>query len=250
MYASFVGKICCRIGVRPLQAVTGEPAGGFPFWMPNPTPILRRGPRPATMRTRSALLNARRRQLLLAAVLLPIVAAVACSSPTGTDAVLASLVEQQYRFACGAWAPGPPLVERALLDLRLWQIDTASAPTPALVAAIEAAGGRVVYRFHGPMVRAELNLAAVPRLTGPRGPLNSATTVVDPSVHDVRLIVMLEHDLAEADLQAVAALGGRVTHEYHAIEGYAVEIADARVPEVRVLPGVKFAGFNATFCLD
>lgn len=201
------------------------------------------------MRTRSALLGSRLRQLL-AAVLLTILAAVACSSPTGTDAELAGLVEQHYRFVCGAWAPGPPLVERALLDLRLWQIDTASAPAPALVAAIEAAGGRVVYRFHGPMVRAELNLAAVPRLAGPRGPLNSATTVVAPSLHDVTLIVMLDHDLAEDDLQAVAALGGRVTHEYHTIEGYAVEIGDARVPEVRALPGVKLAGFNATFCLD
>ena len=201
------------------------------------------------MRTRSALRGSRRRHLL-AAVLVTIVVPVACSSPSGTDAVLARLLDHHYRFACGTWAPGSPVVDRALLDLRLWQIDTASAPAPALVGAIEAAGGRIVYRFHGPMVRAELNLAAVPALAGPRGPLNSATTAVDPSLHDVTLIVMLDHDLAEADLQAVAALGGRVTHEYHTFEGYAVDIADARVPDVRALPGVKFAGFTATFCLD
>ena len=198
---------------------------------------------------RSAIPGARPPQLM-AAVLLTVVAAVACSSATDTDAAPATVLQQHYRFACGAWAPGPPAAERALLDLQLWQIDTASAPAPALVRAIEASGGRVLYRFHGPMVRAELNLAAMPRLAGPGGPLSSATTVVDPSVHDVTLIVMLDHDLAEADLQAVAALGGRVTHQYHAIGGYAVAIADARVPEVRALRGVKFAGFDGTVCLD
>ena len=176
--------------------------------------------------------------------------AIGCSSPTDTDAQLARIIEQHYRFACGAWSPSRPLDGRALLDLRLWQESTDSAPAPALVRAIEAAGGRVVYRFHGPMVRAELDVAAVPGLAWPRGPLNFAAAVVDPSSHPVTLIVMLDHDLADADLQAVEALGGRVTHEYHTLEGYAVEIDDARVPEVRALPGLRPPGFSATGCLN
>lgn len=199
------------------------------------------------MRTRSHALAALARPLL-AAGLLAGLAAVGCSSPTRTDAPLEHLTEQ-YRFACEAWAPGAPPVRRALFDLRLWQIDTATAPATQLVEAIEAVGGRVVYRFHGPMVRAELDVAAVPGLFGARGALNSALTVVDPTSHDVTLLVLLTGNLTADDLRAVEALGGRITNELHAIGGYAVVIDDTRVPAVRALPGVAFAGFNGTGCL-
>ena len=168
-----------------------------------------------------------------------------CSSPTGTDAPVVTFTEASYRFACRAWTPGPPPATRTLLDLRLSQIDTASEPAAQLVDAIEAVGGRVIYRFNGPQVRVELDVAAVPRLAW----LNSAVTVAEPDTHDVTLIVMLTHDLTVTDLQAVAALGGRVTREFHALEGYVVIIDDARVPEVRALPGVALAGFDAIGCL-
>ena len=138
---------------------------------------------------------------------------------------------------------------RALFDLRLWQDGIETGPAPAFVAAIQAAGGRITYRFHGPMVRAELDPQAVPRLAAAQV-LNAANTVADPDVHDVTLVVLLSHDLSAEDLAAAQALGGRITHEYHALEGYAVVIDDARVPDLRALPGVDLASFNAVFCLD
>jgi len=176
-------------------------------------------------------------------------AAVSCVSSTATDVPRELPVGQQYSFTCGRWSPGSPAVDRALFDLRLWQDGIESGPAPAFVEAIEAAGGRIVYTFHGPMLRAELDPQAVPALASARV-LNAANTVADSDVHDVTLVVLLSHNLSAEDLAAAQALGGRITHEYHALEGYAVVIDDARVPDLRALPGVKVAGFNAVFCLD
>ena len=176
-------------------------------------------------------------------------AAVSCVSSTATDVPRELPVGQQYSFTCGRWSPGSPAVDRALFDLRLWQDGIESGPAPAFVEAIEAAGGRIVYTFHGPMLRAELDPQVVPALASARV-LNAANTVADSDVHDVTLVVLLSHNLSAEDLAAAQALGGRITHEYHALEGYAVVIDDARVPDLRALPGVKLAGFNAVFCLD
>jgi hypothetical protein len=171
--------------------------------------------------------------------------ALGCASPGAPDKPV-ELVTSQYQFACRAWTPSAPPVTRTLIDVRLAQIDTAQRPAADLVRAVVAAGGRIVYEFHGPMVRAELDVAAVPSLAA----LNSAITVVQPDSHDVSLIVMLSHNLTDADLQAVEALGGRVIRRFDSIDGYSVVIDDAKVPAVRGLPGVTLAGFDAMGCID
>lgn len=60
---------------------------------------------------------------------------------------------------------------------------------------------------------------------------------------------MLDHDLTRTDLDAAEALGGRITNEFHAVEGYVVVIDDSLVPRVRALPGIKSSGFNGIGCL-
>lgn len=178
-------------------------------------------------------------------------ATAACEATTATTSnAPLELLATEHRFASGAWQPASPPATRTLIDLRFWKDGIATEPAPEDVAAVEAAGGRIVHRFHGPMARAELDISAVPGLAWPRGPLNSAATVPDPGAFEIALIVMLDHDLTADDLRAVEALGGRVTHEYHALEGYAVVIDDARVPEVRGLPGVELAGFSAVYCVQ
>src|SRR5437867_3595562 len=135
-------------------------------------------------------------------------ALVGCSELTVVQTPPVQLTDKVYGFACSHWAnSAPPPVARTLFDLRLWQESTETQPAPALVAAIEGAGGRVVYSFHGPMIRAELDVAAVPTLYGAGSALNYAATVTDPGAHDVTLIVMLNHDLTDKDLNAAPAVG-------------------------------------------
>lgn len=185
---------------------------------------------------------------LAAAHVLVLLTINGCGSPTDGDAELVELIIHPYRFACGEWTPSPPRVERATFDLRLNQSGTDTAPSPALIAAIEAEGGHVVYRFNGPMVRAELNVGAVPRLTYAGGPVNAATVVTALSQRTVTLRVVLDREVGDVDLRAVEALGGRVTHVHHSFHAYVAEIDDARVPELRVLPGVHVVSFVAVYC--
>jgi hypothetical protein len=167
-----------------------------------------------------------------------------CTSPT-VDAP-AVVLRDTYVFACGRWTPASPPATRTLLDVRSWQNSADDAPAPEILNAIRLAGGRVVYQFHGPMVRAELDVAALSKLQD----VNFAQTVGDPGAHPVRLLVMLSHDLTPADLQAVEALGGRVTSQWDSLDGYAVVIDDARVPDVRALPGVRSTEFDGVGCFN
>jgi hypothetical protein len=167
-----------------------------------------------------------------------------CTSPT-VDAP-AVVLRDTYVFACGRWTPASPPATRTLLDVRSWQNSADDAPAPEILNAIRLAGGRVVYQFHGPMVRAELDVAALSKLQD----VNFAQTVGDPGAHPVRLLVMLSHDLTPADLQAVEALGGRVTSQWDSLDGYAVVIDDSRVPDVRALPGVRSTEFDGVGCFN
>lgn len=168
-----------------------------------------------------------------------------CASPTDAVAPVVTFPNAAYLFACNAWTPASPPTTRTLLDIRSMQSSADLEPSRDLVMAIERAGGRVVYRYHGPMVRAELDVAAVARLH-----VNFAQTVADADAHDVRLIVRLTHPVTTADVQAVQALGGQVLSQWTIIDGYALVIDDARVPDVRALPGVASASFDGVFCAN
>ena len=169
-----------------------------------------------------------------------------CTRPTDADTPVVVFPDAAYLFACNAWTPVPPPATRTLLDIRSSQNGTDLEPSVELVRAIERAGGRVVYRYNGPMVRAELNVAAVARLPV----VDFAQTAADPDAHDVRMIVLLSHPVTAADVQAVEALGGRVLSQWTVINGYGVVIDDARVRDVRALPGVASTSFDAMYCLQ
>lgn len=174
-----------------------------------------------------------------------VLGASGCTSPTDAAAPVVILPDATYLFACSAWTPGPPPTTRTLLDIRSWQNSRDPEPSAELVKAIELAGGRAVHRYNGPMVRAELDVAAVARLHA-----NFAQSVADPDSHDVHVIVMLTHPVSAADVQAVEALGGRVLTQWTIVDGYAAVIDDSGVPALRALPGVASASFDGIYCLE
>jgi hypothetical protein len=65
--------------------------------------------------------------------------------------------------------------------------------------------------------------------------------------YTVRFIVLLGHPRTAADVAAVESLGGRIVTLRST--GYTVDIDDARIPDVRALPGVGVTEFQAVLCV-
>lgn len=173
--------------------------------------------------------------------------ALACSSTAEPRSGPAPLVSGEYIYGpCTAtWLPATPPISRTVVDF-VFAAD-GTGPTPEEIGAIEHAGGIVRYRFHVPVVRADIDVDAVPRVVGSSA--RFARTVPDTSARDVQLIVMLDHPLGESDINSVQALGGTVLRRYDAIHGYLTQINDAAVPLIRALPGVTGASFNTIGCI-
>ena len=178
--------------------------------------------------------------------------ALACTRSTEPrPAVPTELLSTTYRFGpcVHAWEPAVPPAGRTVVDFYYGSEGTGAGQ--AQIAAIERAGGIVTYAFHLPLVRAEVDLDAVPGLIQPlpgAGPYY-AITVTEPASHDVSVIVTLDHAVTDADIAAVEALGGRVGFRYTVINGYSLEIDDATIPRLRALAGVRDVELNLTACL-
>jgi hypothetical protein len=190
------------------------------------------------------------RPVVASLVALILASAAGCSDATAPPAPV-ELLTQPYSFGpCGnGWHPVVPPASRTVVDVRLLDDGRSTAPAPAQVAAVERAGGRILRRFNIGMVRAELDVAAVPSLFGRDPVANYVETVTDLTRHDVLLIVFLSRDLTDAHVAAVESIGGRVTSRLDALEGYIVEISDDAVPRVRGLPDVQSVGANSYLCI-
>ena len=186
----------------------------------------------------------------------PMVAALALACthsteprPAGPTVVLATT----YRFGpcVQAWEPSAPPVGRTVVDFYYGSEGTGAGQ--AQIFAIQRAGGVVTYPFHLPLLRAEVDVDAIPRLmqqgSGGTGPYY-AITVPEPSNHDVSVIVTLDHPVTDADIASAQALGGRVGFRYTVINGYSLQIDDTAIPRLRALSGVKDVELNLTACLD
>ena len=172
-----------------------------------------------------------------------------CSDLFGPRARVELLTEEYTFGPCGGdWYPGVPPATRTVVDVRLAEDGRATAPSVGHVFAVRRAGGRIVHRFNVAMVRAEIDVAAVPRLFGPNGVANYVETVRDMSRRNVTLIVFLSRDLTDADVAAVESLGARVLSRLDALEGYIVEVPDEAIPAVRALPGVQSVGADSYLC--
>lgn len=178
--------------------------------------------------------------------------ALACTRSTEPrPAAPTEVLSATYRFGpCVlAWEPAVPPVSRTVVDFYYGADGTGAGQ--AQIAAIQRAGGVVTHAFHLPLLRAEVDVEAVPeliqaRLSGP-GPYY-AITVADPASHDVSVIVMLDHPVTDADIATVDALGGRVGFRYTVINGYSLQIDDAAIPRLRALSGVTDVELDLTGC--
>jgi hypothetical protein len=171
-------------------------------------------------------------------------------SPTAPD-VSQYVVNGSYTFGCGNWGlRGVPPVERALLDIGV--NGSQDHPDASAVAALEAAGGQTVYRFHGAFVRMAINVRQVQPLgmwpADPPSLIVWARTVSDPSSHVVDLTVRLDHPgPTDEELRAIADAGGTPSFVFSSSAYLGVRVDDPRIPAIAALPHVVSTAIQPAF---
>jgi hypothetical protein len=174
----------------------------------------------------------------------------ACTSTTETRTI--SVFSAVYRFGPCAltWSPSAPPSGRTVVDFYFGS--DGSGPTSAEAQAIERGGGAVGHRFNVPIVRAVIDVKAVPALIGmPPAGAYYAATVTDPSTATVQVAVLLDHPPGDADIARAVALGGQNVRRYDSSNLFTVDVDDALIPRLRAVPGVTHVEFNGAFvCLD
>jgi len=163
------------------------------------------------------------------------------------------LGNQAYILACGAWSPTTPPVTRTLVDATL--AGEGNTVTESEVQALQRSGGEIIHRFTvGRMVRVAIDVSRLLPLHkhGPfyaGGFLSHATTVSKPALFEIAVGVSLDHIPTDNDIAAAEKLGGRLRVRATTLGFYSVDIEDARVQELRALPGVLRVSAIAHFCI-
>jgi hypothetical protein len=184
-----------------------------------------------------------RRLLLIGA---GIVFASCGSGSTTSPSFPAVLLTTAYTLAC-QWTPSTPTVARAVFDVQVPGDDTRPASNSA-VMALTSAGARIDYLFHGPDIRAEIDVTTLTRLWQSQV-VTFAASVSDLSNHDVIVFVTYSRPVTTDDQQSLVALGTTIRRVLsHALNGVELSIDDAKAPAIASLPGVTLVEYDTSFC--
>ena len=124
----------------------------------------------------------------------------------------------------------------------------AAAARDRLVAAVQAAGGRVLYQFRVALVRAELDTGAVRALVkGPAAIANAAFTVPDTTKFDANVQIFYDRAITDADKDTLRTLG---VVEVDQMPDPVLEasVPDSLIPRIGALPGVQFVRATGWGC--
>ena len=155
-------------------------------------------------------------------------------------------------YACGRWTPSQtPTAGWVLVDVhfgRRADTDPLDRPRDADVALVGRFGGRVVHRFHAPVVRAWMETARIPDLAA-AGHFVAVLDVPDPARYDVPVIASYRGPVTDADVRAFERLGGLVTRRFDVSPLVAGWIPDHSMPGLRREAAVDFVELNSIGCV-
>ena len=135
-----------------------------------------------------------------------------------------------------------------IVDLSLHAGQFNRAPNAADIRAVEAAGGRVLYRFRVALLRAELDTGAVRALVNDSsGIADAAFTVPDSSKFDASVQIFYKRPIIDHDEEALRHLGVYDVTRMP-IPVLLTFVPDSLIPRIAALPGVDFVRATAWGC--
>lgn len=178
--------------------------------------------------------------------------------PPDTSLDPSRLVVGQYMATpCAFTAWGDQLAH--LRDRREWAlVDIAfgrstaeepdNGPSEDDVALVASHGGRVLYAFHLPIVRARMMLSRIPDLVR-EGYWITVREVPNAARYDVELSVGFTRPLADADTEMFESLGGRVTYRWEFTNAIAGVLPDRSIAHYQQRSDVEWVEANGVACL-
>jgi len=121
-------------------------------------------------------------------------------------------------------------------------------PSQREIDLVRSHGGRVLYRFNIPAVRARMILSRIPDLVE-EGLWITVSDVPDATRYDVPLFAGFTRALRDSDLDLFASLGGRVTYRYESIHALAGILPDRSIPSLRGRSDVRYVETSSVGCL-
>jgi hypothetical protein len=139
--------------------------------------------------------------------------------------------------------------DRALVDIFFGQTAARpqAEPTWKDVALVAAHGGRVLYRFKVPAVRARIVLSRIPDLVSPRRWV-TVREVPDSTRYDVPLTLGFSRPLQSSDIELISNLGGRVDLRLDLINAVSVVVPDRSIPVLRERADVTYLHVDGVMC--
>jgi hypothetical protein len=151
-----------------------------------------------------------------------------------------------YEYVCDQWNPSAPSTARCLFDLHFIPRlgDPLDGPSEAERDAVRRAGGRIVYEFHLPTIRARLCVSEIP----PAGAY-WVESVADPGKHVVDALIGIPLPLSAEDRAFLVGLGVEIIGEIAFIDVIHAFVPDASIPAIRAHPDVRYLEEDARGCL-
>lgn len=121
-------------------------------------------------------------------------------------------------------------------------------PTSDDIDLVRSHGGRVLYSFHVPAVRARMVLSRIPDLVL-QGYWITVRDVPDATRYDVRMSVGFTRPITPDDVELFESLGGRVDYYWEFIDAIAGVLPDRSIAVFRSRPDVSWVEADGVACL-
>jgi hypothetical protein len=152
-----------------------------------------------------------------------------------------------YEYLCGFWIPEEPRTNWILVDVCMCGFDGGrdfTGPTEAQREVIRELGGKLLYEFNVPFIRARMPVAAM----GSLDYFCWVQSVSHPRRYPVEMFIGLNGPLSAADRAFLESLGVVIVREPPHGRSVLAIIPDASIPAVRTQGGFRYVEPNGRVC--